>query len=370
MKRDEFGLSHFNYEIPSSLIAQEPVFPRDSCRLLIVNRKKKSVEEGVFGDVVSFLNRGDVLVLNDTKVIKARLTGRKESGGKVEVLLLKEREEGAWEVLVKPGKRAKINDTIIFEENTLSPSNSKPRRILGIQRGKPLTGLTAKVLDKTPQGGRVLQFFPPNLRSSLGLRGKVPLPPYIKKEIDDSGNYQTVYAKREGAVAAPTAGLHFTQNLLNAIKKKEVEIAHITLHCGLATFRPVKTEDIRDHKMGREWIDIDSKTAGIINRAKKEFRRVVAVGTTAVRALESIVCLDEKGVSCIKPFTGETSFYIFPGYKFKIVDCLITNFHTPCSTNLILVSSFSGRELIKESYAYAMKRNFRFYSFGDAMLII
>ncbi|MBU1366257.1 MAG: tRNA preQ1(34) S-adenosylmethionine ribosyltransferase-isomerase QueA [Candidatus Omnitrophica bacterium] len=359
MKRDEFGLSHFNYEIPSSLIAQEPVFPRDSCRLLIVNRKKKSVEEGVFGDVVSFLNRGDVLVLNDTKVIKARLIGRKEAGGKVEVLLLKEREKGIWEVLVKPGKRAKINDTIIFEENTLSPSNSKH-----------LTRLTAKVLDKTPQGGRVLQFFPPNLRSSLGLRGKVPLPPYIKKEIDDSGNYQTVYAKREGAVAAPTAGLHFTQNLLKVIKKKGVEIAHITLHCGLATFRPVKTEDIRDHKMGREWIDIDSKTAGIINRAKKEFRRVVAVGTTAVRALESIVCLDEKGVSCIKPFTGETSFYIFPGYKFKIVDCLITNFHTPCSTNLILVSSFSGRELIKESYAYAMKRNFRFYSFGDAMLII
>ncbi|UCC95937.1 MAG: tRNA preQ1(34) S-adenosylmethionine ribosyltransferase-isomerase QueA, partial [Candidatus Omnitrophota bacterium] len=252
------------------------------------------------------------------------------------------------EVLVKPGRRARINDTIIFEGNDF----------------------VAKILDKTPQGGRILQFDPPDIEHFLPRSGKVPLPPYIKREILDSQKYQTVYAKKRGAVAAPTAGLHFTKTLLKRIEQKGVEIVYVTLHCGLGTFRPVKTEDIRNHQMDTEWAKISSSTAQLLTKAKLEKRRIIAVGTTSVRVLESAAVVGREGIYRLKPFSRETNLYILPGYTFKIVDALITNFHTPCSTNLILASSFCGYKLLMESYAYAIKSGFRFYSFGDAMFIM
>jgi S-adenosylmethionine:tRNA ribosyltransferase-isomerase len=347
MAKEAFDLSYFDYKLPQALIAQEPALPRDDSRLLIINRKECGITEGVFKEIVDFFNEGDVLVLNDTKVIKARLLGKNQKGGKIEVLLLRERSEGVWEVLVKPGKRARIGDTIIFAEN----------------------GINAKILDKTPQGGRILQFSPLNPRFFLERLGRVPLPPYIKKEIDDFSKYQTVYASKEGAIAAPTAGLHFTPLLLKKIEEKGIKVIYITLHCSLATFRPVKTQDIRNHKIEPEWIEISAKASAVVNKAKKEGSRIIAVGTTSVRALESVAGIDEGGTAYINPFSGQTNLYITPGYQFKIIDALITNFHTPCSTNLILVSSFCGIDLLKKGYAYAIKHNFRFYSFGDAMFI-
>jgi S-adenosylmethionine:tRNA ribosyltransferase-isomerase len=346
MVKNCYKLEEFDYHLPPELIAQEPIYPRDSSRLLIVSRKEGIIREGIFRDIVNFLNKGDTLVLNDTRVVNARLLGRREKGGKIEVLLLREKERGVWETLVKPGKRARINDTIIFEKD----------------------GFSAKVLKKTAQGGRVLKFSSP-CDTFIKSKGKVPLPPYIKREIYDFNRYQTVYAQKEGAIAAPTAGLHFTPHLLKKLQKKGVRITPITLHCGLATFRPVKTDDIRQHKMESEWIEISYQTAETINRAKKEKRQVIAVGTTSVRALESIADINREKF-LLKPFCSETNFYIVPGYQFKIVDAMITNFHTPCSTNLILVAAFLGLSLLKKAYSYAIKRNFRFYSFGDAMLIV
>jgi len=347
MEKDIFNRSHYDYQIPEILIAQEPAVPRDSCRLLMVDKGKGTVGEGIFKDIIDFFHQGDILVLNNTRVIKARLRGKKENGGKLEVLLLKKIRKGAWEVLVKPGKRARIGNKIIFDEGNLS----------------------AVIVDRTPQGSRIFEFSPPDLEDFLEEAGEVPLPPYIKKEVSDSSVYQTVYAKKGGAVAAPTAGLHFTNQLIEKLKRKGVKIVYVTLHCGLATFRPVKTEDIREHKIESEWVEILPRTAKAINQAKIEGNRIIAVGTTAVRTLESAAFLDSKGICRVKPCSGETNLYIVPGYKFKIIDTLITNFHTPCSTNLILVSSLCGLSLSKESYAYAKRRKFRFFSFGDAMLI-
>lgn len=345
---DEFNLSQFDYNISPSRIAQEPAQARDASRLLIVDRKKGTIIESVFKNITSHLGQGDVLVLNDTKVIKARLFGKKESGARVEMLLLKETDCGVWEALVKPAKRVRLNDVISFDQEKIK----------------------AIVSDKTDQGARILKFSPPDVKSFLDSVGKVPLPPYIKKDVDDANKYQTVYAQKEGAVAAPTAGMHFTSQLLSAIESKGVQIVYVTLHCSLATFRPVKTADIRQHTMEPEWIEVNSYTAKTINNAKKEGKRVVAVGTTSVRALESTAQTDQDGTPYIKEFSGQTSLYIVPGYEFKIVNSIITNFHTPCSTNLILASSFCGTELLRSSYEYAMENNFRFYSFGDATFLV
>ncbi|MFA5338287.1 MAG: tRNA preQ1(34) S-adenosylmethionine ribosyltransferase-isomerase QueA [Candidatus Omnitrophota bacterium] len=347
MEKDLYALSNFNYELPKGLIAQEPLPKRDSSRLLIINRKNNSLHEAVFKDIVELLNKDDVLVLNDTRVIKARLTGKNKTGGKIEVLLLREKEKGVWETLVNPGKRAKLGEKISFEKD----------------------GFYAKTIDKTLQGGRLLEFFPQDFMSYLNEVGKPPLPHYIKKEIDDFEKYQTIYSKKEGAVAAPTAGLHFTEKLISQIKQKGVKVVYVTLHCGLATFRPVKCADIREHKMDSECIDISQESAGVINEAKDKGHRIIAVGTTSVRSLESASFLNPEGKPRIKNATFETNFYITPGYKFRIIDALITNFHTPLSTNLILVSSFCGQPLTQKAYAYAKTANFRFFSFGDAMFI-
>lgn len=351
-EKDIFHISNYDYKIPARLIAQEPVSKRDESRLLVIGRGCGEVKEGGFKDILDFLRAGDTLVLNNTKVIKARLSARKETGASLEVLLLKQREEGVWEALVKPGKRAKLGDTLIF--------------------GKEGSGviIRAKVLGRTEQGGRLLAFSPCGIESFLDRLGNVPLPPYIKKDIDDPDKYQTIYAKKEGAIAAPTAGFHFTKALLAEIKKRGVNIVYVTLHCGPATFRPVKIEDIREHKMYSEWIEVSSAAADTVNKTKQAGNRVIAVGTTSIRSLESAADKDKAGRVYVRPFSGETNLYIFPGYKFNVVDGVITNFHTPCSTNFILISSFCGIKLLRKAYARAIKKDFRFFSFGDATLII
>lgn len=347
MREDVFKVSNYNYDLPARFIAQEPVSVRDKSRLLVVNRRKDSIEECIFSDIIGFFNPGDVLVLNNTRVLKARLTAKKNTGARVELLLLKKLKPRVWEVLVKPGRRAKEGELLFFDKD-----------------------IKAKVISRTAQGGRVLEFLSCDDDICLDDLGKVPLPPYIKKDIDDGEKYQTVYAQKQGAVAAPTAGLHFTQELLKEIINKGVEVVYVTLHCGLATFRPVKTEDIRDHKIDSEWIELTAPAENIINKAKKENRRVIAAGTTAIRTLESTAGYDENGIAGVKAFRGQTFLYIVPGYKFKAVDAVISNFHTPCSTNLVLISSFCGDDLLKKAYAYAIEKEFRFFSFGDAMMVI
>jgi len=346
MIKDIFNVCQYDFQIPKSLIAQEPASPRDGCRLLVLDRNNSSLKTKVFRDVVNYLKEGDILILNNTKVIRARLLARRSSGAKLEILLLTEVKKGIWEALVKPGKRARLGEEIIFEQGDYK----------------------AKIIDRTPSGSRILDFGSLDMDNFLTNVGAVPLPPYIKKEIQDPDDYQTVYAKCKGAVAAPTAGLHFTPELIKKIEKKGVEVLYITLHCSLATFRPVKCKDIRNHPMESEWIDINPLVAKSINKARKNKQRIIAVGTTAVRSLESVASLSKTFL--LEAFCGPTNFYITPGYKFKVVDALITNFHTPSSTNLILVSSFASPSLIKRSYTYAKDKKFRFYSFGDAMLII
>jgi S-adenosylmethionine:tRNA ribosyltransferase-isomerase len=342
-------LSEFDYPLPKELIAQEPKQRRDESRLLVLNRKRRSLEEAIFKDIVNFTREGDVLVLNNTKVIPARLLGKRETGGKVEVLLLKEKEKGLWKVLVKPGKKAKIGETISFGE--------------GKFRGE--------ILKETENGGeRVIRFNPPDIGELINNYGQMPLPPYIKKEIDSPNRYQTVYAEKEGAIAAPTAGFHFTGRLLKELTSRGVELVYITLHCGIATFRPVKTQDIKEHRMEAEFYEVAPETAETINRAKLQKRRIIAVGTTVVRTLETVGFINGEGIPQVRAKTDESKLYIYPGYEFKIIDSLITNFHLPCSTNLILVCAFAGRENIFKAYQYAIDKRFRFYSFGDAMLIL
>ena len=344
MTEDIFNLNYYDFQIPKGLVAQEPAAPRDSCRLLVVNRENSCLKREVFKDIVNYFKKGDLLVLNNTKVIRAKLFARKMSGGKLEILLLKQKEKGVWEVLVNPGKRVRVGDVISFERE----------------------GLEAKILEKTSSGSRIIKFNLADFENFLSQIGTMPLPPYIKKEIQDSDDYQTVYARHEGAVAAPTAGLHFTPELIRKIEVKGVKVLFITLHCGLATFRPVKCEDIRNHPIESEWVEISLSVTKAINKAKQKGRRIIAVGTTGVRALEAAASEE----TSTKAFSGSTNFYITPGYKFKVIDALITNFHTPLSTNLILVSSFANPALIKKSYLYAKDEKFRFYSFGDAMLIL
>ena len=343
-----FDLSEFGYTLPIELIAQKPQEKRDESRLLILDRQKKTVKEGIFKEIVDFLEKGDVLVLNDTKVIPARIFGRKQTGAKIEVLLLREIEKGLWEALIKPAKRIKLNQKIFFNQNSF----------------------WAELLEKKEDGINLIKFNTTDIKELLNKYGKLPIPHYIKKYPDEPNRYQTVYAQKEGAVASPTAGLHFTEELLEKLKLKGINIVYITLHCGLATFRPIKEKDIRRHKMPEEYYQISEDTAKIINQAKKEKRRVFACGTTTTRALETASFLDKDGIFKVKSESGNTKLFIYPGYQFKIIDGLITNFHLPYSTNLILVASFCGLDFTLKAYQYAIERKFRFYSFGDAMLII
>ena len=340
-------LSDFKYTISENLIAQYPVERRDSSRLMIVNRKDGKIEQQTFHDVINYLNAGDCLVINETKVFPARLIGIKEkTEAEVEIFLLRELENNLWEVLVKPARKVRIGNRLIVNEN-----------------------ITCDVLDNTVSGGRVVRFdYPDDFFEVIEKIGKAPLPPYIDRESEpsDKERYQTVYAKARGAVAAPTAGLHFTIDLLNEIKAKGVKIVPIVLHVGLGSFRPVQVEDLSRHRMDSEYFEISEESARTINIIKQKGGAIVCVGTTSVRSLESAVTSDH----FVKPFTGWTDKFIFPPYGHKIVDRLITNFHLPCSTLLMLVSAFATRDLIFKAYRKAIKEKYRFYSYGDAMILL
>lgn len=338
-------LSEFDYYLPPELIAQEPLNLRDHSRLLVLHKESGVLEHMHFRDILSFLRAGDVVVSNNTRVIPARLFGKKEkTGGAVEVLLLTKMEANKWEVLVRPGRKVKPGTKLEFGDGELS----------------------AAVLDNTPSGGRILEFtYQGIFEEILDRLGLVPLPPYIHEELKEPQRYQTVYAKSSGSAAAPTAGLHFTPDLINEIMAKGVIWTEVLLHVGLGTFRPVKEEDITKHKMHSEYYEITPETARIINRAKKEGRRIIAVGTTSARTLESAWAGNE-----LVPQKNWTEIFIYPGYEFRVVSGLITNFHLPKSTLLMLVSALAGREYILNAYKEAVNEKYRFFSFGDAMLII
>jgi len=334
-------LSDYDYYLPEELIAQEPAEPRDTSRLMLVNRKTGEINITIFREIKNYLKAGDVLVPNNTKAIPARLYGKKETGAKIEVLLLKKIGEGKYEALLKPGKRAKIGTKIHFLED-----------------------IYAEVVERNEEGIFVLKFSQEDLDKILPEIGNIPLPPYIKKPIDDPNKYQTVYAQKEGAVAAPTAGLHFTEELLKTLGEMGVEILYITLHVGLGTFRPVVVEDITKHKLDPEYFEVSDEVAEKINKAKEERRRVIAVGTTVTRVLEA-----QGRSGKVEPGSGLVDLFIYPGFEFKIIDGLITNFHLPKSTLLMLVAAFMGYDLMKKAYNKAIEERMRFYSFGDAMFI-
>lgn len=336
-------LTDFSYELPKELIAQYPAEPRDHARLMLYDRKTGAVEHKHFYDLVDELRAGDVLVFNDSKVIPARLYGKRvPTGGKVEVLLLTPVGEDRWEVLVKPGKKALPGTTIEFPG-----------------------GMQAEVLDRTDFGGRVVHFtYDGVFDDIIDKIGEMPLPPYIHEKMEDPNEYQTVYARERGSAAAPTAGLHFTDELLQKIRDKGVEEVFVTLHVGLGTFRPVEEENIEDHQMHSEFYSITPEAADAINRAKAEGRRIIAVGTTSIRTLESAGMTGK-----LKAGSGWTNIFIYPGFTFHIVDALVTNFHLPESTLLMLISALSTREQILHAYEIAVKEKYRFFSFGDAMFI-
>lgn len=337
--------SDFYYDLPEELIAQHPVEPRDSSRLLVIDRKKGTLEDKHFYDVIDYLREGDVLVINNTKVIPARLIGhRKGLTGEVEFLLLKRIDYTKWKCLVRPGKKLQVGAEVEF-----SPE------------------LSAVVRERGEEGERIVEFlFDGVFEDILARVGAMPLPPYIKEKLKDSSRYQTVYSKIDGSAAAPTAGLHFTEQLLERIKEKGVKIVEVLLHVGLSTFRPVKAENVEEHKMHEEYFEISPQAAEEINAAKQEGRRVISVGTTSVRTLESAA--DRKGH--LTAGSGNTSIFIYPPYDFKIVDALITNFHLPESTLLMLVSALMGREKALAAYKHAVEERYRFFSFGDACLIL
>lgn len=340
----KYKKSDFYYNLPDELIAQTPATPRDSSRLLVYNRAEDLVEHKIFRDIKDYLKAGDVLVINNTKVLPARIFAKTANGGAVEILLLKRLEKDKWEVLVKPGKKCKTGVKLTVNEK-----------------------LSLTVEGITDSGERIVNFsYDGIFEEILDEVGSMPLPPYIKTKLQDKNRYQTVYAKIEGSAAAPTAGLHFTPELLSEIKNSGVHIAQITLNVGLGTFRPVKEDIITDHKMHSEYYQISDEAAEIINAAKKEGRRIIAVGTTSVRTLESVA--DENGF--VKATSGDTQIFIYPPYKFKCVDALITNFHLPESTLIMLVSALTGREKILELYNLAVEERYRFFSFGDACLIL
>ncbi len=336
--------SDFYYDLPEELIAQTPAEPRDSSRLLIYHRKEKRIEHKIFRDIADYLKAGDLLVVNRTKVLPARLFAHTANGGRVEVLLLKRLNLGEWEVLVRPGKKCKVGTRLVVNAE-----------------------LSLEVTGITDSGERHVRFFYEGAFEDVLTRaGTMPLPPYIHEKLKDQTRYQTVYCRENGSAAAPTAGLHFTTELLNKLRKQGVEIAEVLLHVGLGTFRPVKVENVLEHKMHSEYYEIGEEAAEKINRAKREGRRVIAVGTTSVRTLETVA--DEKGF--VSPCKGDTEIFIYPPYKFKCVNALITNFHLPESTLLMLVSSLCSREEILQVYKTAVEERYRFFSFGDAMMIV
>lgn len=341
MKRQDFY-----YELPEELIAQDPLEDRSSSRLLVLDKESGAVSHHVFKDVIDYLNEGDCLVINDTKVLPARLIGAKVgTDAKIEVLLLKRKENNIWETLVKPGKKAKIGTKISFGDGLLM----------------------GEVVDIVEEGNRLIQFtYEGIFEEILDRLGQMPLPPYITHHLEDKNRYQTVYAEHTGSAAAPTAGLHFTPELLEKIEKKGVDIARVTLHVGLGTFRPVKVDEITDHHMHSEFFQIEEEAATKINRAKDTGKKVICVGTTSCRTVESAA--DETGH--LKACSGWTEIFIYPGYQFKVLDSLITNFHLPESTLVMLVSALAGREHVLAAYEEAVKERYRFFSFGDAMLIV
>ena len=338
-------VSDFNYELPQELIAQVPIKDRSASRLMVLNRENKAIEDKIFKDIIDYLKPGDCLVRNNTKVIPARLYGiKEETGVHIEFLLLKRIEGDVWEVMVHPGRRLKIGTKVIFGNGLLK----------------------AEILEMMEGGNRKVKFeYEGIFNEILDQIGLMPLPPYIKEKLDDKSRYQTVYAKYEGSAAAPTAGLHFTEELLEKIKEKGIEIANVTLHVGIGTFRPVKVENIEEHDMHSEHYYIKAEDAEKINNTKKNGGRIIAVGTTSCRVLESVA--DENGL--VKETEGDTSIFIYPGYKFKCIDCLITNFHLPESTLIMLVSALAGKDYIMKAYKHAVEEKYRFFSFGDAMFI-
>ncbi len=341
MKREDFY-----FDLPEELIAQDPLPDRSASRLLVLNKETGAIAHRHFRDLTDYLEPGDCLVLNDTRVLPARLIGEKaETGGRVELLLLKRKEKDVWETLVKPGKKARPGTKVSFGGGLL----------------------TGEILEVVEEGNRLVRFHYEGIfEEVLDQLGEMPLPPYITHRLEDKERYQTVYAKQEGSAAAPTAGLHFTKELLRAIEEKGISIAYVTLHVGLGTFRPVKADNILDHKMHSEFYQVEEEAAALINRTKAAGGRVVCVGTTSCRTVESAA--GEDGI--VKAGSGWTDIFIYPGYHFKVLDRLVTNFHLPESTLVMLVSALAGRELVLHAYQEAVKERYRFFSFGDAMLII
>ncbi len=343
-KKVQYKKSDFYYDLPERLIAQTPATPRDSSRLLVYDRNTKESQDKIFRDIVDYLKPGDVLVVNNTKVLPARMFALTPHGGVVETLLLKRYDLKTWEVLMRPGKKGKIGVKMTINDK-----------------------LAFTVKDITETGERIVEFeYDGVFEDILSEVGTMPLPPYIKEKLDDQTRYNTVYSKVDGSAAAPTAGLHFTPELLERIKAKGVQIAEVLLHVGLGTFRPVSEEIITDHKMHSEYYQISVETAEIINQAKREGRRVIAVGTTSVRTLESVA--NEQGM--VEPKSGNTEIFLYPPYKMKCVDALVTNFHLPESTLIMLVACLTGRAEILSLYKYAVEKEYRFFSFGDSMLIV
>ena len=339
-------VTEFDYELPEELIAQTPIEKRDESRLMVLNRKNNTIEHKTFKDIIDYLEPGDCLVRNNTKVIPARIYGKKETGANIEFLLLNNIEGDIWETIVRPGNKLHIGTKVIFGNGLL----------------------TAEILDTMPGGTRKVLFtYKGIFNEILDKIGLMPLPPYIHEELKEKDRYQTVYAKYEGSAAAPTAGLHFTNELLEKIEQKGIDIANVTLHVGIGTFRPVKEDTVEAHKMHSEHFYIKQEDVDKINKAKEEGRRVIAVGTTSCRVLESVA--DEK-TGKVRKIEDDTEIFIYPGYKFKCIDGLITNFHLPQSTLLMLVSALADKEFILQAYNEAVKEKYRFFSFGDAMLII
>jgi len=334
----------FEYHLPEELIAQTPIEPRDASRLLVIDRNKRSVDERRFSGIIDFFNPGDVLVLNNTRVIAARLPARRSGGGKAEVFLLKDLGSAQWEALVKPGAKIPVGAVLSLHN-----------------------GVTIQILATTADGGRIVGFSSSEaVRAALDEVGQVPLPPYIKEPLADPSRYQTVYASEEGSVAAPTAALHFTPQILDSLRDKGVTVVFTTLHMGLGSFRPIKAESLEMHKMPVEIIQVNREVAETINQAKKSGRKIIACGTDVVRTLESAAIANGQ----VMPFAGTTNLFITPGYRFKVIDRFITNLHLPRSSHLVLVSAFAGIDLIREAYAFAIDRKFRFYSFGDATFML
>ncbi|MDI6640923.1 MAG: tRNA preQ1(34) S-adenosylmethionine ribosyltransferase-isomerase QueA [Elusimicrobiota bacterium] len=353
-----------DYYLPKELIAQNPVEPRDNSRLLILDRSNQTVVERKFRDIIDYLNKGDVLVLNNTKVIKARIFAKKPTGAKIEILLLRKINGVSWEALLKPADRVAIPSTLYIGEIHTPERSQREIRI--------------EKIANTTNGARIVKFASEEAAEYIIEKfGNMPLPPYIHTHLENTDRYQTVYASKDGSVAAPTAGLHFTEELLERIKQKGVKVIYVTLHLGLDSFRPIREEKVTEHKLSGEYFVVDEKSADVIDEATRVSSRIFACGTSVVRVLESVTdVVDGRFRSCaqrrgkVHPGEGITELFITPGYKFKIVSALITNFHLPRSSNLLLAAAFAGKEFLLRTYQYAIEKKFRFYSFGDAMVIV